>query len=155
MKFQDLRREEGANLVEFAFAATILFSMMFGIFQMSMALYVHHYISDAARDACRWAMVRGSTSCTNTPGLTKCGATQADIQNYVKNLGYAGINPAAFTPATVTNWNPDGTACTTAGCNAPGNLVQVAVVYNFPIGIPGWQLTTLTMHSTARMMITQ
>src|SRR4051794_4143568 len=63
--------ESGATMVEFAFATTILFALVFGIIQISMALYSYHFTADAAREATRWAIVRGSLSCTNTPGLNK------------------------------------------------------------------------------------
>jgi len=33
--------------------------MIFGIVEVSIGLYTYHYLSDAARDGSRWAMVRG------------------------------------------------------------------------------------------------
>ena len=62
--FGCLRGEEGASIVETAFASTIFFAMLMGTFQMLLASYTFHFVSDAAREATRYAMVRGSTSCT-------------------------------------------------------------------------------------------
>ena len=89
-------REDGSALVEIGLACTILMLMMFGIFQLSMGLYTYHFLSDMARRGTRYAIVRGSASCTNTPNLTNCGATPAQIQTYVQNLGYPGINAGQY-----------------------------------------------------------
>src|SRR5947209_3470324 len=89
-------REEGAAGVETALSCTILLAILFGICQMSMAMYVYQFTSDASRQATRWAMVRGSTSCINTPGLTSCNAGTTDITNYVKGLGFQGITSGSI-----------------------------------------------------------
>jgi Flp pilus assembly protein TadG len=146
--------DEGAGIVEFALASTVLFALIFGIIEMSLALFTYHFISDAAREGTRWAMVRGSTSCTNTPSLSKCNAAPSDIMNYVKTLGYPGIDPTNMT-VTPTYWFPDGTACTTGTCNAPGNAVQENVTYAFALSIPFWKATTLSLSSTSRIVISQ
>jgi Flp pilus assembly protein TadG len=147
--------EKGSGLVEFALASSILFSMVFGILQMCLAFYTYDYISEAAREGTRWAMVRGSTSCTNTPGLAKCNALTTDISNFVKGLGYPGIDATDYMTVTTTYWNPDGTACTSGTCNAPGNAVQTQVAYAFSLSIPFWKVTTLNMSSTSRVLISQ
>jgi Flp pilus assembly protein TadG len=93
---RDAQGDEGAAMVEMALVCSLLLFMIFGIIEVSIGLYTYHYISDAAREGSRWAMVRGYNSCTNTPNLWKStpgytcpnGATQADISSYVKSLGY-------------------------------------------------------------------
>lgn len=150
----DTFHEEGASIVEFAFATTILFAMVFGIIQLSLALYTNNFTSDAAREATRWAIVRGSVSCTNTPGLTKCNASTTDIATFVKSLGYPGIEPGKIT-VTTTFKNPDNTVCTVAPCNAPGNSVQTRVSYAFPLRIPFSKSTVLNVGSTSMMTISQ
>ena len=146
--------EEGASIVEFAFATTILFAIIFGILQMSLALYTYHFTSDAAREGTRWAIVRGSVSCTNTPGLTNCNASTADIATFIKGLGYPGIDSSKIT-VTTTFKNPDNTVCTIAPCNAPGNSVQTRVSYAFPLRIPFSTSSTLNVGSTSMMTISQ
>ncbi len=152
--------ERGMSVVETAVACAVLLAMLFGIFQMSPALYTYHYISEAAREGTRWAIVRGSTSCTNTPNLTDCGATAAQISSYVKGLDYPAIVPAKMTvtPSFLsasstqpTTWS----ACTTGTCNAPGNLVKVQVQYSFPLGLPFISSTTLNLSSTSQLVIAQ
>jgi len=58
-------------------------------------------------------VVRGSTSCTNTPNLVNCNASPDTIGNYVKGLGYAGINPANMTVTTTYLTATTSTANTT------------------------------------------
>ena len=74
-------REDAATIVEFAFACAVLLGMFFGIIYICFALYTFHYISDAAREGSRYAIVRGSTSCVNSSNLlSNCNATAAQIQ---------------------------------------------------------------------------
>jgi Flp pilus assembly protein TadG len=101
----------GAALVEFAVSSAVLFLCLFGIVAFCTALYSYNFIGQAAREASRYAMVRGS-SCK---GLTDCGITPAQIQTYFKRLGYPGINPANLT-ATATG--SGGTAPVTP-CQSP------------------------------------
>ena len=88
--------EEGSSLVEMALSCLILIPVLFGIIQMSFALYCYHYAADAAREATRFAIVRGvncgkflsnSAYCSPTDG-SSTGATANDIAQYVKTLGY-------------------------------------------------------------------
>lgn len=157
-------REEGASLVEMAIASSLLFAMMFGVIQMSMALYTYHFVSDAAREGSRWAMVRGG-SCIANVSQAYCsptssdtyGADNADIQAYVQSLGY----PFASNMNVSTKWfsgSPSAeSSCgtTPSGCNGAGNAVQVTVSYSFPIAIPFWKATTINMQSVSTMVIAQ
>jgi Flp pilus assembly protein TadG len=144
-----------------ALSSIILLTMLFGILEMSLALYSYHYISEAAREGSRYAIVRGSTSCQNTPNLTNCGATAAQIQTYVMTLGFPGINSTQYMTVTTTWLNASATqpttwsTCTSGTCNAPGNAVKVTVYYAFPLKIPFLPATTLNMSSTSQMVISQ
>lgn len=150
--------EEGATLVEMALCSSIMLCIVFGIMGLSSALYVYSFISDASRDATRWAMVRGSQSCTNTPNLNDCSATSAEIQAYVQSMGYPGITGSNLQVSTTwlsasatqpTTWS----SCTSGTCNRPGNAVEVQVTYavNIPVvGVPAFNLT-----SASEMVIAQ
>jgi Flp pilus assembly protein TadG len=139
-----LRGEEGASLVEFALSSAILFMFLFGIIAFCGALYSYNFVSEAAHEATRYAMVRGSTCSADYTG---CPATSADIQTYVRNLGYPGIIPSNLT--AVATW-PGGSA-------APGNIVSVTVTYTYPLNIPFWPQsgTILNLSSTSQMTISQ
>src|SRR5260370_8478538 len=102
-------------------------------------------------------MVRGSlagtANCT-APGPPTCQAQSADIQTYVKGLGFPGINPGNMTVTPVWSAYTSGKTCPTTGpCNSPGNLITIQVQYNFPLTVPFVPLQTYAMSSTAAMII--
>lgn len=149
---------EGAALVEFAVSLLILIPIFFGFIETCLAFYTYNFVSDAAREASRYAMVRGSNSCTKLPGMTDCNlTTAAPLQSYVQSLGYPGLNASnlvvsvKFFKASTTLPTTWTTLC--AGCNQPGNQVQVTVRYNFPIAVPFWKLTTISIGSVSSMAI--
>jgi Flp pilus assembly protein TadG len=152
------RGEHGASVVEMALASSILFSFVIGIMVMSLGIYSYHYISEAAREGTRYAIVRGSSAglaCASYSS-SACIASSANIQNYVKSLGYPGINPANMTITPGWSAYPTGVTCTpSASCNNPGNLVSVHVLYTFPVHVPFVPATTFTLNSTAAMVISQ
>jgi Flp pilus assembly protein TadG len=140
------RGEEGSALVEFALCSSILFMSLFGIFALCGALYSYNFVSDAAREATRYALVRGS-ACT---GFSDCGITQAELNTYVKSLGYPGINTANL--SATASWSGNY-----APANSPGNIVTVTVTYSDPLNIPFWPKTgsVLSLKSTSQMTISQ
>lgn len=152
--------EHGAAIVEIALSCGLLFAMLFGLIEMCLALYASNAVSNAARQGSRWAIVRGSESCTNTPNLTDCNATAANVQAYVASLGFLSISTSDTTvtwlkattsgsPATTT-WS----ACATT-CNEPGNEVQVTVTYPFLLSIPFIPKSTLSLTSNSTLVISQ
>lgn len=155
-----LRDEEGANAVEMAVSSLVLLTMLIGVCQMSLGLYAYQYCSDAARQATRYAMVRGSTSCTNTPNLSNCNATVSEIVSFVQGLGYKGITSTKVnvTPqwcvastTTPTTWS----SCSNTTSNAPGNLVQVTVAYPVSFHVPFAPQLSLNLSSTSQMVVSQ
>lgn len=161
--FKRLEHESGASAVEMALSATIFLCLLFGMFESFVALYSYHYVSYAAREATRYAIVRGSDCSSDSTTMTNCNATPAEIQQFVYDLNLPGINVDNLTVAT--NWyvsngtSPETwstTACTaTSGCNAPGNQVRVTVTYNNPLTIPFFNDIPLSLSSTSTMVISQ
>jgi Flp pilus assembly protein TadG len=148
---QRVRGEEGATMVEMALSLIILLTVIFGVIEICLALYSYHYISDAAREGSRFAMVRGSAC--QSPGY-ECNASAAQIQTYVQGLGFPGIDPSAMTVTTA--WSPYGfSTCISATCNDPGNQVAVTVNYKFPLSIPFIPSSNIAMSSTSSMVISQ
>lgn len=154
------RQNDGAAAVEMAFTCTFLLCMLFGIFEMSIAMYAYHVTSDAAREASRYAMVRGNTSCTNTPSLSNCGVTSDQIQTWIRSLNYPGITAAklavtttwcAASTTTPTSWS----SCSGSTAAAPGNLVKVAVTYPLTFAIPFAGNYSLNLNSTSEMVVSQ
>jgi Flp pilus assembly protein TadG len=148
-----LHIEEGSAIVEFAMAAILLLTVVFGVIAICFALYTYNVVSEAAREGTRYAIVRGS-SCNSF--ASACPASQTDIQDYVQYLGFPGIDPNSMT--VTANWSPTtaGLTCTpSATCNNPGNQVQVTVTYQFPLVIPFVPSQTLSMSNSAQMVISQ
>jgi hypothetical protein len=91
-----MRRERGVSLVEYAFVVILFLSLLFGISGFGHALFVYHHLSSAAKEATRYAAVRGSTcaddadggSCqTSNSASGISGPTkEADVKQYVKNI---------------------------------------------------------------------
>jgi Flp pilus assembly protein TadG len=156
--------EEGNSVVEMALSCLILIPVLFGIIQLSIGLYCFHFSADAAREATRWAIVRGAT-CNGNFGTAYCsptdgkpgGATSNDIAHYVKGLGY----PFSGAVTTTTKWctttgaTPATWTCSTAWENGVGNQVQVTVSYAYPLVIPFVPKNTLNVSSVASMTIVQ
>jgi Flp pilus assembly protein TadG len=129
-----------------------MFMVVCGIIAMTFGLYSYNVVAESAREATRYAIVRGSAC----HFATACPASAANIQTYVKNLGFPGINTNNLTAATAWAAYPAGGACTpSAACNNPMNQVTVTVSYSFPVVIPFVPHRTLSMSSTAAMVISQ
>jgi len=158
--------EEGSSLVEMALSCLILIPFLFGIVQLSIALYCYHYASDAAREATRWAIVRGANCgtlfnaayCSPTEGNSD-GAGTSDVAQYVKGLGY----PYSGSVTTATQWcTAGGTPATWTSCsttrlnnNKAGNQVKVTVSYAYPLIIPFVPKNTINISSTSSLTIVQ
>lgn len=136
-----LKEERGSSLVEYALIFMLFMTMLLGIADFGRALYAYHFVSSAAREATRYAMVRGcSTISTNCP----TAATQQSITTFVQNVPL-GIDSTKVTVPTVT-WTPN---------HNPGSVVQVQVQYTFNFLFPFVSKSTLTMKSTSQMVISQ
>lgn len=165
------RESQGQTLVETALTMMVLLMMIFGVIEMSTAMYNYHYLANAAHEAARYAIVRGNTwSTTCDPngsdgtgyGSSMCTASTADVANFVQNRGFPGINiPASdvyvnyfsSVPSKVSTGCP-GTTGTTAN-NAPGDIVQVTICYPFTLTLPGLPAYTWHLASTSQMVIAQ
>jgi Flp pilus assembly protein TadG len=147
-----LGSEDGATMVEMAISLTVLIGTLFMIIQICFILYSYNAVTEAAREATRYAAVRGSNSCNLLNTFPNCnlGPTTAGnpLQTVVQGLGYPISNGMTVT----ANWyaasvNGSGstiwtTACTTLQdanqnyCNQPGNQVQVTVNYSIAVPVP-------------------
>lgn len=157
--------QRGATLPETALVIGVVLMLMFGIIDFSRYMYTYGFVANAARQGARWAMVRGSLSCTNAPNLPsachmsgsgngKTGASSSDVQSYVQSLSVGLTNQPSITAAA--SW----TTCTPLAAsgamgNDPGCIVAVQVSYPFKFILPYLPGPTYTMTSTSKMIITQ
>lgn len=159
------RGQRGSSMVEFAVASSLLLLLMFGIVEFGRALYMYHTVANAARIGARWAMVRGSYSCSAVNPVDNCDASPAAIQSYVQSVvpmtdsgslsvataWSTGVLHDATCPAA-----PDPAPGTlTAGTNDQEHLVCVTVSHPFTFAVPFVSNATLQLSSTAQMIVSQ
>lgn len=160
------RDESGSELVEFASAATLLFMVLFGIFGACWVAYNYYFVSYAAQEGARYAIVRGngwSNPCSTSqpPGFTitfGCTATSTDVQNFVKSLAMPGINQSQITatttwPGTTPGCTSNCSACTSS--NNAGCLAKVVVSYSFDLMLPFLPKSALTVSGASEKVIQQ
>jgi Flp pilus assembly protein TadG len=143
----------GATLVEFAFLIPLLFALVFGIIDFGRALYSYHFVSNAAREASRWASVRGR----DCSGLSDCHAAASDVSAYVASIAPVGIDANPSRLSTVTTWvaPPNNLTICAAFPTNPGCSVQVQVNYQFKFVLPFLPASGINMTSTSQMIISQ
>jgi Flp pilus assembly protein TadG len=136
------KNDKGSGIIEFALAMSTILLVLFGLIDVGRALYSYNWISDSARRATRYAMVRGS-KCT---GLTSaCPASEADVDTYVNSLA-VGIDTSQVT-ITPRCFATNTAASSPLPCAPPG-WVSVKVAYNFHFLSPLFPLTwTMTSQS--------
>lgn len=144
--------ERGATLVESALVITLLLTLLFGIIGFGHALYTYHFVCNAAREATRWASVRGDIGSLHPPDLAG-----TDVQTYVTNYSTGiGLDPTKITATTTYFASPDPTIvvppCATYP-NDPGCVVQVQAVYKYNFILPFLPCSSLNIQSTSQMVI--
>ena len=154
------RDERGATIIEFAFVLVISFVLIFAIIDFARALYSFHFISEAAREATRYAAVRG-TACNNV-AVSPCPVGAPEISAYVDQLVPAGIDGSKITTTpSFPSGNPYMPMCgppqPIAGCPV---LVDVQYDFNFIFPASFYNLppisylpSTITMHSESQMIV--
>jgi Flp pilus assembly protein TadG len=135
--------ERGSALVEFALAAPILLSLIFGLIEVCIALYTWQMVSEVAREGTRYAIVRGAT-CTTASGAS-CTASAAAVNSFVSSSNWPNIGGGTVSANTTF---PDGNQ------NA-GSRVQVTASYTVPFKIAFVRTSPITMSSTSVMYILQ
>lgn len=130
------RNDRGAALLEFGMVMLVFFMFVFGVMDFGRALYNYHFVSHAAREATRYAIVRGSTSTDPV--------TANEISAYVKNITPLGINPQDITVST--SWTPN---------DAPGSSVRVEVSDSFRPMMPFFTKYHMQFSDASQMVISQ
>lgn len=156
-----LQAQDGSSLVETALSLSLLLLLIFGIIEMGMMMYSYHFISYAAREATRYAIVRGSTCSQGGPSVAGCPFTESSIQNYVKGLSFPGITIATSDVSVQTaqynstsgKWVSCGSDETT--CNSPGDQVIVTIAHAFLFSVPFVKVPSVSLSSTSAMVIGQ
>ena len=109
----------------------LFFFLLIGIIECGRVLNSYHFLSNASREAVRYAMVRGADSGR--------AVSEANITSSVKSIA-PGMDPNAFT--VTTTWTPD---------NEPGSAVRVNIQYAFQSIVPF--IPAVTMASASQITI--
>jgi Flp pilus assembly protein TadG len=131
----------GQTYAEFMMVVLPTLLLLFGIVSFAMTVYTYNFLSNASRDAVRYAIVHGSKSASP--------ATADDIQTFVRNEA-KGLTASSINVTTC--WNPQNSCPGPTGNNSPGKVVSVAVSYSFHPFYP-FASVTLPLSSSAQMVI--
>lgn len=150
-----MRRQRGNTLTEFALILPFVLAGIFGVIEFGRALYTYHFVSYAAREASRWASVRGRSCTVYEP--VACPASPADVEDYITSITPPGIDKDPARLLVDTEWvAPPGRGNNCGKYqNNPGCSVQVTVIYNFKFILPFMPSSTYAMKSTSEMVISQ
>jgi Flp pilus assembly protein TadG len=151
--------EGGSEIVEFAFSICVWMMGAFLVMYASFALYAAHFVANAADEAARFAIVRGSSwngaSCSSNS--LDCTASSTDVKNYVLKMLPPGLSPSRLTVST--SWpgtTSTGTTCDSEdGTNSPNCVVQVTVGYSYSFPLPFLPKSTLPLSISSSMTISQ
>jgi Flp pilus assembly protein TadG len=142
------RGQRGSSIVEFAIVSSVVLLLIMSILDCGRALFTYHLLANNARQATRFAVVRGST-CT----ATGCPAQATDLTAYVKGIS-TGIDPNGLT--VLTSWSSvPANGCTAAPYQGPGCLVTVEVDYTFRFVSPLMPNISMPMKGVSQMYIAQ
>jgi Flp pilus assembly protein TadG len=134
----------GQTYAEFLMVVLPTLLIIFGVISFAMTIYTYSFLSNAARDAVRYAIVHGAKS--TSP------ATSDVIQTFVRNEAQ-GLSQSSITVSSC--WNPQAppNQCPgPTGNNTPGKVVSVKVSYTFHPLYP-FAAVTLPLSSSAQMLI--
>ena len=127
----------GQALVEFAIVASVFLLTLFAIMSLGLGVYKYNTLCSAAREAVRYAIVHGPTSVSPS--------TTAQIQQVAINQA-PGLNLKTSDITVSFPADPNNSAQKDA---------QVKISYNYSPPIPFMRRVTLTLTSTAQMLVSQ
>jgi Flp pilus assembly protein TadG len=130
----------GQTLAEFAVVATVFFVFVIGIIEMAIVVYQYNTISQAARDAARYAIAHHNGTSANP-----------DDSNYDATIAVA-TNEATFLNKSdvVVDFPAD------PGAAVAGQLdARVTITHTYHQYIPGMSPLSLTLTSSSRMLLSQ
>jgi Flp pilus assembly protein TadG len=133
----------GSAVVEFAFVAPFLFSVLLGMCELSRGVMVLSKLSGAARSACRTGIQRDKGN--------------ADIIADVQNIMADNSIPASAVTVTIAVTDPNGAALAESQLAPSGSIVsvQVAVPVSAVTWVPSFFLPPVLLESQLVVMMKQ
>lgn len=117
-------RARGQSLVEFSLVSFMLCAVFLAVAEMSRMILVAAAVANAARAGERYAMVHGSSRGTGTGSQYASGPSNnpAPVLTVINDFARAGALTTSRLAITVTY---------PGASNAPGQLVDISVVYPY------------------------
>jgi hypothetical protein len=142
-------------LVESAICILLFVTMALGILGFGVAIFSYSFISHAAREGTRYAMVHGAN-------CSSCNLTSAQIASYVTGIAPPGISTSAMTvdvycgapSSTPPTGDCGGTTSGTPNDN-PGNVVYVKVIYSYSFLKGFLHINSISMTTASERVIWQ
>lgn len=100
-----LRRQQGTETVEFAISATLLFLLLFGIIEFSVALFDKATLTNASREGARTGILFRPAPRDTTVGGTEDAAIEQAVRDYAEQYLISLGGPAEM-DITVTRSDP-------------------------------------------------
>jgi Flp pilus assembly protein TadG len=153
-----LHSDVGSNIVEFSLCCSIWFICALGVIYASVLVYADHFVTNAAKEAARYAIVRGSSwngaSCSTTTSAN-CTATADNVRTYIQSVLPPGLATNYLqVSATWPGKTPSGATCDTLnGSNSPNCAVSVQVTYSFAFPMPFIPQKAVPLSATSEMSI--
>jgi Flp pilus assembly protein TadG len=145
MFFHKKQPRPAVTIVEFAIVGSATFLILLGLLIGGLGMFRYQQVARLARDASRWASVRGSQYALDTQ---KPAATKTDVYNQAIVPNATGLDLTQLNYSVT--WNPTNSqyhAGTVNGQQANiANTVTVTITYNW---IPEAILGGITLSSTS------
>lgn len=131
--FRSRARQRGDTFVEFALAFLFFILLIFGLVELSRAMWTYTTLAHASRAGARYAMAHGSAN-----------PATADQVAAVVDANAIGVDTSQLT--VKTTWNPS---------NTRGAIVQVQVSYPFYLvtGSMIWTKDPITLGAKSQMIV--
>src|SRR5271166_3775752 len=115
-------RDHGGATMEFALAATMMFTVMFGCFEFACLMYGQITLQNAVREAGRYAMTGNHLPDPNNPGhtLSRTASITQVAQNSAMGLSVSNIQISSVNGG---NNNAGG----------PGDTVTISLTADLPL----------------------
>ncbi len=152
------RREDGATTVEFAIVAVPFLALVFAIIETAMVFFAGQVLETATADSARLIMTgqaqtQGMTQttfkdqvCSRIFGLFNCASgVFVDVKNYPSFASVNLTNPVDANGNLINNF--------TYAPGAPGDIVVVRLIYQWPVFVPLFGLNLADMSGNKRLLI--
>jgi Flp pilus assembly protein TadG len=130
--------KKGATVIEFAIVAPIMISMMFGVFQIGLAMFAYNGLRGLAGDSARYVTVQYMTNVQLTDEQIEMHAASRATEGYQ-------LKEDRFSATAVTS---------STGSGVTGvKKVTLTLNYNAPIVMPFGEISAIPLSLTKTMYL--